>query len=402
MSDVKWIKNGSVTSPIGFRAAGISAGIKKSGRKDMALVVSDCDADGVATFTTNQIKAAPVKVSIQHIKGGIVRAAIFNSGNANACTGLQGIADAKAMAEETARLLSIKPRQVLVCSTGRIGVPMPSDTVLRGIGKLVKKLAVDNGHNAAKAIMTTDTFPKEAAVTTTLLGKRIVIGAMAKGAGMIHPNMATMLACVTTDAAVEHSALHKALTESVDQTFNRISVDGDTSTNDTVLLMANGLAGNTPLTTAHPDFAKFRAALHDLLKKLARMIVEDGEKITRVVDLRICGAASTQDARRIAEAIARSALIKSSWYGGDPNWGRLMDVAGYAGARIREELVDIYYDGVQAVKGGVASTTPLAKVKRVAAKPSFTIKIDLHLGRGDYSLLVNDLTEAYVTFNKGE
>lgn len=402
MSDVKWIKNGSVTSPIGFRAAGISAGIKKNGRKDMALVVSDCDADGAATFTTNQIKAAPVKVSMQHIKGGIVRAAIFNSGNANACTGLQGIADAKAMAEETARLLSIKPRQVLVCSTGRIGVPMPSDTVRRGIGKLVKKLAVDNGHNAAKAIMTTDTFPKEAAVTTTLLGKRIVIGAMAKGAGMIHPNMATMLACVTTDAAVEHSALHKALTECVDQTFNRISVDGDTSTNDTVLLMANGLAGNTPLTTAHPDFAKFRAALHALLKKLARMIVEDGEKITRVVDLRICGAASTQDARRIAEAIARSALIKSSWYGGDPNWGRLMDVAGYAGARIREELVDIYYDGVQAVKGGVASATPLAKVKRVAAKPSFTIKIDLHLGRGDYSLLVNDLTEAYVTFNKGE
>ncbi len=402
MSELKWIKDGSVTSPIGFRAAGISAGIKKNGRKDMALVVSDCDADGAATFTTNQIKAAPVKLSMQHIKGGIIRAVILNSGNANACTGLQGIADAKTMTEETARLLSLKPRQVLVCSTGRIGVPMPIDTVRRGIAKLAKKLAVDNGHNAAKAIMTTDTFPKEAAVSVTVLGKRIVIGAMAKGAGMIHPNMATMLACVTTDAAVEPSALRQALAEAVDLSFNRISVDGDTSTNDTVVLMANGLAGNALLTAAHPDFAKFRTALLALLKKLARMIIEDGEKITRVIDLRICGAASAADAKRIAEAIARSPLVKSSWCGGDPNWGRLMDVAGYSGAKIREELVDIYYDGVQAVKGGIASPTPLAKVKRVTAKPAFTIKIDLHLGRGDYSLLVNDLTEAYVTFNKGE
>lgn len=402
MSDIKWIKNGSVTSPIGFRAAGIAAGLKKNGRKDMALVVSDCDADAAATFTTNQIKAAPVKLSMQHIKGGIVRATIFNSGNANACTGLQGIADAKTMATETARHLALKPRQVLVCSTGRIGVPLPMDLIRKGIAKLSKKLAADAGHHAAKAIMTTDTFPKEAALSTTLLGKRIVLAGMAKGAGMIHPNMATMLALITTDAAVEPSALRATLAETVDLTFNRISVDGDTSTNDTVILLANGLAGTPPLTQAHPDFTKFRTALHTLLKKLARMIVEDGERITRVIDLRICGAASAADAKRVAEAIARSPLVKSSWYGGDPNWGRLMDVAGYSGAKIREELVDIYYEGLQAVKGGIASPTPIAKIRRVAAKPAFTIKIDLHLGRGDYSLLVNDLTEAYVTFNKGE
>jgi glutamate N-acetyltransferase/amino-acid N-acetyltransferase len=402
MSDIKWLKTGSVTSPMGFRAAGISAGIKRGNKKDMALVVSDCEADAAATFTTNQIKAAPVRLSMQHIKSGSIRAIIFNSGNANACTGLKGIADAKEMVNVTARELKIKPRDVLVCSTGRIGVPLPMECIGRGIPRLVKKLDAHSGHASAKAILTTDTFPKEVAVSLTLHGKQVVIGAMTKGAGMIHPNMATMLACVTTDAAVEAKALQKSLSDAVDVSFNRISVDGDTSTNDTVILLANGLAGHQPLTLADRELVKFQSALTAVLKKLARMIVEDGERISRVVDLRVRGAASAVDAKRVAEAIARSPLVKSSWCGGDPNWGRLMDVAGYSGAKIREELVDIFYDGVQAVKGGVAAGAPLSKLKRVTAKRSFTIVIDLHLGRGDYDLLVNDLTEAYVAFNKGE
>jgi glutamate N-acetyltransferase/amino-acid N-acetyltransferase len=250
--------------------------------------------------------------------------------------------------------------------------------------------------------MTSDTCSKECAVSFSIGGRTVTIGAMAKGAGMIHPNMATMLACVTTDAAIDKKTLQRVTHDAVDMTFNRISVDGDTSTNDTVLVLANGAAGNETLTADHDDLPRFKTALFLVLKKMARMIIEDGEGISHVVDVRITGAANAMDAKRIAEGMSRSPLVKTSWCGGDPNWGRLMDVLGYCGARVREELVDIYYDGLLAVKGGVVGPTPLSRLRRIVAKRHFTITIDLHLGKGDYNLLVNDLTEQYVVLNKGE
>jgi glutamate N-acetyltransferase/amino-acid N-acetyltransferase len=400
--DTNWIKNGSVTSPRGFSAAGAAVGIKPGGKKDMALVTSEKDCVAAGVFTTNKVKAAPVKVSMQHLRGGKVRAVVINSGNANACTGVRGIQDASRMAMETAKQIGCIKNRVMVCSTGRIGVPLPLRKILKGIGKLAAKLAPGDGRVAAKAIMTSDTYPKSCAVQIEIDRKRVVIGGMAKGAGMIHPNMATMLSIITTDAAIDRHTLQECLVEAVNQSFNRISVDGDTSTNDTVIVMAGAAAQNRLLQRGHPELEVFQKALNAVTRKLARDIIEDGEGITRVVELVVQGASSAHHAKMIGEAIARSPLVKSSWAGGDPNWGRLMDVIGYSGARMREELVDIYYGGLLAVKGGLASKTPLARLKKIVRNRHYRITIDLHLGKGSYEMLVNDLTEMYVTLNKGE
>ncbi|MDX6765767.1 MAG: bifunctional glutamate N-acetyltransferase/amino-acid acetyltransferase ArgJ [Candidatus Methylacidiphilales bacterium] len=400
--EVDWIKGGGVTSAKGFTASGVVAGIKPGGKKDMALVASDRDCVTAGVFTTNKVKAAPVKLSMQHLRGGKARAVILNSGNANACTGVRGIQDAARMALETGRRLGCPKNRVLVCSTGRIGVPLPLPKIVRAITKLVDKLSPAHGRTAAKAIMTSDTYPKSCAIEVEIDGKRVLIGGMAKGAGMIHPNMATMLSVITTDAAIDRRTLQDCLVDAVAQSFNRISVDGDTSTNDTVLVLASGEARNRVLQKGHPQLEIFQKALNAVTRKLARLIIEDGEGITRVVELVVQGASSSHHARMIAEAIARSPLVKSSWAGGDPNWGRLMDVIGYSGARMREEMIDIYYDGLIAVKGGTASRTPMARLRKIARNRHYRITIDLHLGRGTYDLLVNDLTEMYVTLNKGE
>jgi len=400
--EVKWINQGGVTSARGFKAAGVAAGIKSGSKKDMALVMSECEALVGATFTSNQVKAAPVKLSMQHAKKGKVRAVVFNSGNANACTGLRGIRDAQATAATTAEKLNIRKSEVLVCSTGRIGVPLPLAKIKRGVGKLARKLTSNGGKVAAKAIMTTDTYVKECAVKVEIDGREIIIGGMAKGAGMIHPDMATMLCCITTDAALDLPTLRRATSDAVEQSFNRISVDGDTSTNDTVFVLSNGMAMSGTLTRSHADFAKFQAALNRVMSHLARLIIEDGEGITKVVELTVKGAASNADAKRVAEAIARSPLVKTSWCGNDPNWGRLMDVIGYSGSKVREDMVDIYYNGIAAAKGGLASNTPMSRLRKEVRRSSFAITIDLHLGQGSYWLLINDLTELYVTLNKGE
>jgi len=400
--EVKWINQGGVTSARGFKAAGVAAGIKSGSKKDMALVMSECEALVGATFTSNQVKAAPVKLSMQHAKKGKVRAVVFNSGNANACTGLRGIRDAQATAATTAEKLNIRKSEVLVCSTGRIGVPLPLAKIKRGVGKLARKLTSNGGKVAAKAIMTTDTYVKECAVKVEIDGREIIIGGMAKGAGMIHPDMATMLCCITTDAALDLPTLRRATSDAVEQSFNRISVDGDTSTNDTVFVLSNGMAMSGTLTRSHADFAKFQAALNRVMSHLARLIIEDGEGITKVVELTVKGAASNADAKRVAEAIARSPLVKTSWCGNDPNWGRLMDVIGYSGSKVREDMVDIYYNGIAAAKGGLASNTPMSRLRKEVRRSSFAITIDLHLGLGSYWLLINDLTELYVTLNKGE
>lgn len=399
---MKWIKDGGVTSPHGYLAAGIHCGVKPKKKKDLALIVSEVEANVGATFTTNRIKAAPVKLSMQHARRGVVRAIVANSGNANACTGVYGIRDAKAMADKAAELLGCKRNRVLVCSTGSIGKLFPVDAVLRGIEKIFTKLSPEGGESAAKAIRTTDTYTKQAAVEISVGGKTVRFGGMAKGAGMIHPNMATMLSFITTDLAIERALLQELTSELVNQTFNAISVDGDTSTNDTVFVLANGLAENETLTLDCPDYEKVKAALKAVMSALAQLIIEDGECITHVVQVKVQGAASDQDARRVVDAIAHSPLVKSSWAGDDPNWGRLMDVIGYSGARVREELIDIYYDGLCAVKGGTNNNVPPSRLKRVASKRNYCITIDLHMSDGSAELLVNDLTMGYVKFNMGE
>jgi len=383
--------SGSITAAHGFRADGISAGIKPSGKKDLALIVSDVPATVAAVFTRNQVKAAPVKLDMQHVRSGKARAIIANSGNANACTGNLGLIHAKAMATGVARRLKCPTEHVLVCSTGRIGVNLPIVKIEAGIKKLLKSASRNGARNAAQAIMTSDSVAKECAVS---VGK-VHIGGIAKGAGMIHPNMATMLSFITTDAAIPRAALQRALRIAVNQSFNRISVDGDMSTNDTVILMANGVAGKVSMPA-------FRGALNFVCLELAKMIVKDGEGVSKFVTVYVHSAASERDAEIAARAVCNSVLVKTSWCGGDPNWGRILDSLGYSRSKVNPDLVDVLYNGLPAVKRGMPTRTPVAKLRKIVAQPAFTIDIQLHLGRGHCAMHTCDLTEKYVEFNKGE
>jgi glutamate N-acetyltransferase/amino-acid N-acetyltransferase len=395
---------GGITGPCGFVAGSIYCGIKatNTSKPDLALIHSPQPTVAAGTFTTNRVKAAPVRVSIAHLRTADVRAIVANAGNANACTGLPGIEHAKRMAEAVGAALGLKGRQVLVCSTGRIGVPLPIEKMEATIAELPGVLKSDGSLRAAKAIMTSDTFPKEIAVEFEIDGKTVRIGGIAKGAGMIDPNMATMLCFLTTDAAIGKEQLQKALSVSVEQSFNRITVDGDMSTNDTVLMLANGIAGNAALRHGTAAFKLFQKALDHVTRTLARMIVEDGEGVTKFVEVHVNGAASLTDARRVAEAVGNSTLTKCAWFGNDPNWGRIMDAIGYSGARMREELTDIFYDGVCAVKGGVASRTPFAKLQEIVAQKSFTVTIELQVGSAEYTVFTTDLSTEYVKLNMGE
>lgn len=395
---------GGVTAPRSFTAGSVFAGIKaaNTSKPDIAFVCSVVPAVAAGTFTTNKVKAAPVRVSQANIRSAETRAIVANSGNANACTGVVGIEHAKRMTKAAAKALGLKERQVLVCSTGRIGVPLPIERMEAAIAKAPEAVSADGSLRAARAIMTSDTKPKEIAVEIKLRGKTVRIGGIAKGAGMIDPNMATMLCFVTTDAAISKKLLQQAVSDAVEQSFNRITIDGDMSTNDTVLVLANGAAGNPPLQDGTPEFDRFQNALNHVACALARMIVEDGEGVSKFVTVQIRGAKSRQDARKAAEAVANSTLTKCCWFGGDPNWGRIMDAIGYSAARVREETVDIYYDGLIAVKNGLAAPTPFSKLKEVVANPRFTITVDLHIGSADYTVFTTDLTTAYVEFNMGE
>lgn len=387
---------GGVCAAQGFVAGATGCGIKNGvvTRDDLAIVFSEAATTSAATFTTNKVKAAPVRISAEHLRAGRVRAVVLNSGNANACTGPTGMADARAMASATARTLNLKSSQVLVCSTGRIGVPMPMPSILKGIPAV--KLTKSGSRKAAKAIMTSDTFAKEIALEVTTHDGKFRVGGIAKGAGMIDPNMATMLCVVSTDAIVPADALRKALRDSVEDSFNRITIDGDMSTNDTVILLANGASGILPSPTI------FRSALDLVTRTLARLIVKDGEGVSRFVEVEVRSAASQADARRAAEAIANSTLVKCAWAGGDPNWGRILDAVGYSGARIKESSVDIFYDALPVVANGIASKTPIRKLRQIAARKAFRVTVDLKLGKASHVVWTTDLTEEYVRLNLGE
>lgn len=388
-----------VVLPQGFAAAGIAAGLKRSGKKDMALVVSDRPAACAGVFTTNQVKAAPVRVDQEVVKRRTARALVVNSGNANACTGARGMKDARTMAATTARLLGVKPAEVLVCSTGAIGKPMPMKTVSAGLRKLPGALSAGGGRDAALAIMTTDTRKKTATVRLLVDGRPVVLTAFAKGAGMIEPNMATMLGFFLTDAAVEPKALQHALKQAVDASFNRISVDGDMSTNDTCLLLANGAAGNRPLQPDHKDWAAFTGALRVVALDLAQRIARDGEGCTKLITVHVRGARTDAEADAAARAVANSMLVKTCWHGDYPNWGRVMDALGYSPAQVDEARVDIFYDRLAAARRGVATRTPVQALSKVQRQERFTLTVDLHLGKGDAVVYTCDCSEAYVKIN---
>ena len=403
MKKMRSIKGG-VTAPKGFRAAAVFAGIKASnkGRHDMALVASEVSAAGAGVFTTNRVKAAPVRVSRAHLKSPQTCAVLLNSGNANACTGPCGIAAAKTLAARTAEALSCGERRVLVCSTGRIGVPLPTEKMAVKIPELVALLSPKSGDLAAKAIMTSDSFHKECALEVKAPGGTFRVAGMAKGAGMINPNMATMLCVITTDARIGKGLLQNSLHAAVEKSFNRITVDGDMSTNDTVLALANGQSGAAAIKKGSADWALFNEALEEVCLTLAHMIVEDGEGVSKFVTVQVRGATSLQAARKVAEAVANSTLVKCAWAGNDPNWGRILDAAGYCGVPIREELVDIYYDGVVAVRGGTAAPTPKEKLVAAVSGKRFTVTLDLHMGKAAYIVYTTDLTEKYVALNLSE
>lgn len=426
---------GAVVAPQGFRAAGVFCDIKRLGtgkgsdkgqKRDLALIVSDTPATAAGLFTTNQVCAAPVKVCLEHLRAGRARAIVANSGNANACTGPRGLRDARAMAAAAAHALGLEPFEVLVASTGRIGVPMPMSNVRAGIAAAVADLGAKPEHAAAaaEAIMTSDTRPKALAVEFTLSGRTVRLGGIAKGAGMIQPGMsltgrrpaaralhATMLAFLTTDAAVPAPVLRAALEQAVARSFNRITVDGDMSTNDTVLLLANGRAGN-PLSALRPPAARdrrmFQAALDHVCLELARMIVRDGEGVTRFVTVRVTGARNDAEADAAARAVANSALVKASWFGGDPNWGRIMDALGYSPATVVEEKVDIGYRPagrrviLWSLRRGRPTAVAFADLCAAVSGPEFELHIRLNLGAGAAVLYAADLTTEYVEFNKGD
>jgi len=395
---------GGITAPLGFLCHAVSAGIKdpKKPRLDMGLIYSTAPCVTAGAFTTNKVKAAPVKVCQAHLKSNDIRAIIVNSGNANACTGPRGIQDAKAMATATAEALGLKPTQVMVNSTGIIGLPMPIARITAQIPALAQGLALDRFDAIAQAIMTSDTRPKSLAIEVPLGSKTIRLAAIAKGAGMICPSMGTMLCFITTDAAIGLSDLKKCTSAAVENTFNRISIDGDTSTNDTVIVMANGQAGNRKIVSGGPQELIFSEALEYLMRRMARMIVADGERVTKFVEIAVRGAATHMDARKVAETVANSLLVKCSWNGSDPNWGRVMHAIGYSRAKIREEHIDIYFDGHIATRNGISAGTPLEVLQAAVAKPEFTVTIDLNIGSATYTVYTSDLSQEYVDFNKAE
>jgi glutamate N-acetyltransferase/amino-acid N-acetyltransferase len=397
---------GGITAAHGFSAATAACGIKRTGpvRSDLSLVVSEVPASAAGVFTTNLVKAAPVLLSRCHLENGRASAVLLNSGNANACTGKPGLHAAEETATAAAIALGLSVDDVLICSTGRIGVQLPVPKMLLGIESAAWSLEATPAAAtaAAKSIMTSDTVPKQSSYEVSLGGKKFRIGGMAKGAGMISPNMATMLCVITTDADVQPAFLRKALGEVSGKTFNCITVDGDCSTNDTVLLLANGISQVAIRTAAEKKI--FQEVLQMLCADLSRAIVADGEGTSRVIELTVQGAKSSADAHRVARAIANSQLVKCAWAGGDPNWGRILDAAGYAGVAFDPDQVEISYDGLQVAENGMAAQDAKgeARLRKIAAKKEFSVTIHLHGGKGEARLLTTDLTEDYVRLNLTE
>ena len=402
---MKQIKGG-VTAAKGYEAASTAAGIKFQGRTDMALIYSQVPCVSAGTFTTNVVKAAPVKWDRQIVDSGAgVQAVVVNSGIANACTGEEGMGYCKETAEAAAKALNIDAAGVLVGSTGVIGMQLPMQKLVDGIQVLAGKKAegLQSGHDAALAIMTTDTVEKEMAVEIEIGGKTVTIGGMSKGSGMIHPNMCTMLAFITTDAAITKEALQKALSEDVEDTYNMISVDGDTSTNDTAILLANGLAGNQEITYASPEYETFKEALHMVNETLAKKMAGDGEGATALFEVKVVGAESIKQAKTLAKSVVCSNLTKAAIAGHDANWGRILCAMGYSGVQFDPEKVDLFFESkagkLQIIENGVATDYSEEVATKILSEPEITATADIKMG--DYSATAwgCDLTHEYININ---
>ena len=386
--------------PLGFTYAAKAAGIKKSGKPDLALIVADRPARCAGTFTTNQVVAAPVTLTRERIAGGYCQAILVNSGNANACTGAQGMADARRCGALTAAALGIPEELVAVASTGVIGVPLPMARFEEQVPQLAGQLAADQGAAVAEAIRTTDAFPKISSRQLQVSGQTVRILGLAKGAGMIHPNMATMLAFVMTDAIIAGECLDGALRAAVERTFNRITVDRDTSTNDTVLLLASGAATNPEIVAGSASAEEFAVALEAVLLDLAKMIVRDGEGATKLVRIEVCGAKSEADALAVARSVATSALVKTAFFGADANWGRIIAAAGYAGVPVDQAKVRILFNDIPMVENGLGlGAGQEAKATAVLKQAEFTVTVDLGLGSGRAYYYTSDLNYDYVKIN---
>lgn len=397
---------GGVTAAKGFKAASTAAGIKYKERKDMAMIYSEVPCKAAGTFTTNVVKAAPVKWDRNVVYNSkTAQAVVINAGIANACTGEEGMGYCEVTAKKVEEILNIPSEQVLVASTGVIGKQLPIDRICNGIEAMVPELKDDleSGHNAALAIMTTDTHEKEVAVTIELGGKTVTIGGMCKGSGMIHPNMCTMLSFVTTDVAISKDLLQKALSEDVEDTYNMISVDGDTSTNDTCLLLANGMAGNLEITEENEDYENFKKALNFVNETLAKMMAGDGEGATALFEVKIVGAESKEQAKVLSKSVITSSLTKAAIYGHDANWGRILCAMGYSGAQFDPEKVDLYFESaagkMQIIKDGVAVDYSEEEATKILSEPVVTAIADVKMGNAEATAWGCDLTYDYVKIN---
>ena len=404
---MKKIKGG-VTTPLGFSAMGLRVGIKEgnSKKKDMAMIYSNVPCLAAGTFTTNQVKAAPVKWDQKVIYcSPVVQAVVCNSGVANACTGEEGMKYCEDMAKATAEALHIKKDEVLVASTGVIGAQLPMDKIVNGIGMLAPTLdsTIEGGHMAAEAIMTTDTKPKEIAFEFEIGGKKCTIGGMCKGSGMIHPNMCTMLGFITTDVSISKDLLYQALSSDIKDTFNMVSVDGDTSTNDTVLLLANGLAGNDMITEKNDEYYKFTKALRNVTEYLAKQIAGDGEGATALFEVKVVNAASKEQAVTLAKSVVTSSLTKAAIYGHDANWGRILCAMGYSEAKFNPDTVDIYFESkagkLKIVENGMATDYSEEKATKILSEEAVTAICDVKMGEYTATAWGCDLTHEYVSIN---
>lgn len=390
---------GGITAPAGFTAAGVACGIKE-GAKDLAIVASEKPCAVAGVFTTNKVKAAPVEITRRRLRRQkTASAVVVNSGNANCCTGERGFQDALRMAEVCGETLGVPPEEILVASTGPIGRFLPTEKVEVGIRQAASALRKAGAQDAAEAILTTDTVRKEVAVSEVVAGTEIRIGAMAKGAGMIHPNMATMLAFIATDAEIYQPTLARCLRDAVDKSFNRITVDGDQSTNDMVIALANGLAENE-MVRRGAGYRLFQQALETVCSELAKMIVRDGEGATKFIAVTVKGARSFAQADKAARAVANSNLVKAAFHGGSPNWGRIMASLGYSGARVKRDLVDIYLCGIRVAAGGAPADFDADKLLEALRGKEVEVIADLNLGSSQQTIWACDLSAEYVAINK--
>ncbi len=384
----------------GFQFSAVEAAIKKPGRKDLALIFSEVPAQACAVFTMNAVKAAPVLLSAERIRGGNTQALLVNSGNANACTGEQGMAVARETSRLVAKGLGIPDEAVQISSTGVIGVQMPAERIKCAVPALIEGLGSGTLDDIARAIMTTDTFPKMESRSAQTGGVSYTVAGIAKGSGMIMPNMATMLSFIISDASVEQAFLEASFRSAVESSFNAITVDGDMSTNDTCLIMANGMAENPTIVAGTPESAEFEKVLHDILLSLAKQIVKDGEGATKFVEVRVAGAASNADAKRAALAIANSSLVKTAFFGQDANWGRIFAAVGYSGATVDQSLLSLSFNDVCMAKNGVfAGGDSEARGTEVLKLGEFAVCVDLGLGSGAATVYTSDLSHEYVSIN---